>query len=123
MALYLRALALGWAIWVSTAGCGAATTQATLASGSPGLALTNAAVAVVAQASTGCRFQGCPYGSFCNMETGFCEVKKCGDGCPGNTVCNEGLNRCQAPPPPKTPTDFLPQDNQLNNYNPLGGRM
>lgn len=117
---YLRALALGWAIWVTlVGGCGSGY-QASYPSGAASAAVTTAAVAAVAQASTGCRFQGCPYGSYCNTKTGFCEARKCGEGCPGNTVCNEGLNLCQAPPPPKTPNDFLPQDNRLENFSPVG---
>jgi hypothetical protein len=69
----------------------------------------------------GCRLQasmahgqGCPYGSYCNQKTGYCDVRKCQDGCPDGTICNEGLGRCQAPPPPKVPTDFLPQDDARN---------
>jgi hypothetical protein len=37
-------------------------------------------------------------------------VTKCSEGCPDDTVCNEGLGLCQAPPPATTPNDFLPQD-------------
>src|SRR4051794_30610654 len=108
MTPYLRALALGWAIWGSAA-CGSGN-QATMSSGSAAGAITTVAVAAVAQGTAGCNFQGCPYGSYCNTKTRFCEVRKCVEGCPGNTICNEGLNLCQAPPPPKTPNDFLPQD-------------
>jgi hypothetical protein len=60
----------------------------------------------------GCRLQGCPYGSYCNPQTGYCDVRKCEQGCPDGTICNEGLGRCQAPPPPKVPNDFLPQDDK-----------
>jgi hypothetical protein len=60
----------------------------------------------------GCRLQGCPYGSYCNQQTGYCDVRKCEQGCPDGTICNEGLGRCQAPPPPKVPNDFLPQDDK-----------
>ena len=63
-------------------------------------------------AAGGCRLQGCPYGSYCNQETGYCDMRKCEQGCPSGTVCNEGLHRCQAPPPPRTPTDYLPQDDR-----------
>src|SRR5688572_8458815 len=45
-------------------------------------------------AGGGCRLQGCPYGSYCNKETGYCDVRKCEDGCPDGTICNEGLGRC-----------------------------
>jgi hypothetical protein len=119
MSPFLRALALGWAIWVS-AGCASSGNTATYNSGSAGAAVTTAAVAAVAQVTTGCKFQGCPYGSYCNTKSGFCEARTCGEGCPGNTICNEGLDRCQAPPPPRTPNDFLPQDNRLDNFSPVG---
>lgn len=68
------------------------------------------ALAVVA----GCKLQNnCGYGAFCNRETGFCVVRKCSEGCPNETVCNEGLDRCQDPPPPRLPNDRLPQDDKL----------
>jgi hypothetical protein len=92
-----------------TAGC-ANTSMASLPSGAPGMAVTTAAVALVATAAVGCNFQGCPYGSYCNTETKRCEARSCGQGCPVNTVCNEGLHLCQAPSLAKTPNDFLPQD-------------
>lgn len=77
-----------------------------------GAVATAAAAAAIWAAGGGCKLQGCPYGSYCNHKTGFCDVRKCSDvgGCPDGTVCNEGLDRCQAAPPPNTPNDFLPQD-------------
>jgi hypothetical protein len=77
-----------------------------------GAVVTAAAAAALWAAGGGCKLQGCPYGSYCNKETGFCDVRKCSDagGCPDGTVCNEGLDRCQMAPPPNTPNDFLPQD-------------
>jgi hypothetical protein len=74
---------------------------------------TAAAAAVLWVAGGGCKLQGCPYGSFCNKDTGLCEAKRCSEGCPDGTVCNEGLDRCQMAPPPSTPNDFLPQDSKL----------
>jgi hypothetical protein len=62
----------------------------------------------------GCKLQNnCGYGAYCNHETGFCVVRKCTEGCPSNTVCNEGLDRCQDAPPPRTPSDRLPQDEKI----------
>lgn len=87
-----------------------------MASGSPVGAGASVAAAAVAQVAVGCKFQGCPYGSYCNKETRFCEQRKCGAGCPAGTICNEGLNLCQAPPPPNTPNDFLPQDNAVTEF-------
>jgi hypothetical protein len=77
-----------------------------------GAAITAAAAAALWAAGGGCKLQGCPYGSYCNHSSGFCDVRKCSDpgGCPDGTVCNEGLDRCQMAPPPNTPNDFLPQD-------------
>ena len=80
-----------------------------------GAALTAVAAGVVWAAGGGCRLQGCPYGSFCNEDSGFCDVRRCSQGCPPDTVCNEGLDRCQMRPPPQTPTDRLPQDDKLLN--------
>jgi hypothetical protein len=80
-----------------------------------GAALTAVAAGVVWAAGGGCRLQGCPYGSYCNQDSGFCDVRRCEMGCPRDTVCNEGLNRCQVQPPAKSPNDLLPQDNKLNN--------
>lgn len=77
-----------------------------------GAAITAAAAGVVWAVGGGCRLQGCPYGTFCNGTSGFCVVKKCSEGCPSGTICNEGLDRCQAAPPPQTPNDFLPQDDR-----------
>jgi hypothetical protein len=74
---------------------------------------TAAAAAVLWAVGGGCKLQGCPYGSYCNKESGYCEVVRCADGCPSGTVCNEGLDRCQMAPPPSTPNDFLPQDSKL----------
>ena len=34
-------------------------------------------------------------------------------GSPDEVVITVGLDRCQAPPPPNPPTDFLPEDNLL----------
>jgi len=115
MTPFFRALALGWAIWVS-AGC-SNTNQVSMASTSPVAAVTTAVVAVVATGAVGCKFQGCPYGSYCNTKTKYCESRTCAEGCPINTICNEGLHLCQAPPPPKTPNDFLPQDHPGGQYN------
>ncbi len=87
---------------------------------SQGAAVTGAVVTAIAAgtlwiAGGGCRLQGCPYGSYCNDKTGYCDVRKCELGCPDGTVCNEGLGRCQAAPPPATPNDFLPQDDKIRN--------
>ena len=80
-----------------------------------GAAVGNAAAAgVLWAAGGGCRLQGCPYGTYCDRESGLCEVKKCSEGCPEGTVCNEGLDRCQGAPPPRTPSDRLPQDDVRN---------
>ena len=96
-------------------GCAAPTaTPGPTTSGGAAAATAGAAAAVWA-AGKGCRLQGCPYGSYCNEESGFCEARSCSEGCPENTVCNEGLDRCQAAPPPDTPNDFLPQDDKINN--------
>jgi hypothetical protein len=80
-----------------------------------GAALTAVAAGVVWAAGGGCRLQGCPYGSYCNQDSGFCDVRRCEMGCPRDTVCNEGLNRCQVQPPAQGPSDLLPQDNKLTN--------
>jgi len=80
-----------------------------------GAGVTAAAAGVVWAAGGGCRLQGCPYGSYCNQDTGLCDVKKCSEGCPSGTVCNEGLDRCQAPAPASTPNDRLPQDDLIRN--------
>jgi hypothetical protein len=108
------------ALWMAGASTGCAGQTANMASTSPAGAVTTVAVAAVATAAVGCTFQGCPYGSYCNTSNGLCEERKCSEGCPNNTVCNEGLNRCQAPGPPKTPNDFLPQDNPWQNYTTTG---
>jgi hypothetical protein len=84
-------------------------------SANPGLAVgTAVAAGVVWAAGGGCRLQGCPYGSYCDEKSGFCEVRKCSEGCPTMTVCNEGLDRCQAPAPATGPSDRLPQDDKIN---------
>ena len=105
-------------IWLA-AGCGGAQPGASpsLTGASQGQIAAGAAVTAVAAgavwaAGGGCRLQGCPYGSYCNQESGFCDVRRCDQGCPDGTVCNEGLGRCQASPPPSVPNDFLPQDDK-----------
>lgn len=80
-----------------------------------GAAGTAAAAGVIWAAGGGCRLQGCPYGSYCNRDTGLCDVRKCSQGCPSGTVCNEGLDRCQGPSPANTPNDRLPQDDRIRN--------
>ena len=59
----------------------------------------------------GCRIQGCGYGAYCNAQ-GYCEERECSKGCPEGTTCNEGLNRCQSPPPPRQKGDRLPTDDK-----------
>jgi hypothetical protein len=89
------------------------------ASGEPGTSNAAAAAGTAGAAAVlsvvgGCKLQNnCPYGSFCNHDTGFCVTRTCAEGCPGNTVCNEGLNRCQDPPPARPPSDRLPQDDKI----------
>ncbi|HVZ34174.1 MAG TPA: hypothetical protein VG963_17225 [Polyangiaceae bacterium] len=80
-----------------------------------GTAITAAAAGVAWVAGGGCKLQGCPYGSYCNMQSGYCAVRRCSLGCPEGTVCNEGLDRCQAHAPPALPNDLLPQDSKLAN--------
>jgi hypothetical protein len=113
----LKSLA-GSALWLA-AGCGSAPPgpSSSLVGASQGQIAAGAAVTAIAAgalwaAGGGCRLQGCPYGSYCNQQTGFCDVRKCSEGCPDGTICNEGLGRCQATPPPKVPNDFLPQDDK-----------
>ncbi len=94
------------------AACGGATAQtsgAALGAGAAGNVVVGAAMWALGK---GCNMQGCPYGSYCNHESGFCDTRRCQDGCPESTACNEGLNRCQDPPPPSVPNDFLPSDSQ-----------
>lgn len=79
-----------------------------------GAGITAAVAGVAWVAGGGCRFQGCPYGSFCDNKTGYCVAQTCAAGCPDGTVCNEGLDRCQAAPPAETPRDTLPQDDARN---------
>jgi len=79
-----------------------------------GAAITAAAAGTLWVAGGGCRLQGCPYGSYCNQKSAFCDVRSCADGCPEGTVCNEGLGRCQEPARASPPNDFLPQDNKAN---------
>jgi hypothetical protein len=95
----------------SQAGPARAATQGEIAGGAN---ITAIAAGTLWIAGGGCRLQGCPYGSYCNKQSGYCDVRRCDMGCPDGTVCNEGLGRCQAPPPPSTPNDFLPQDSKLN---------
>jgi len=102
-------LAAGLLAWVASS-CGGATSSSTGASVAGG-AVVNATVAAAMWAvGKGCNMQGCPYGSYCNKQTGFCDTRRCSEGCPENTVCNEGLDRCQGPQPASTPNDFLPSD-------------
>lgn len=98
-------------------GCGrAAPEMGDPGSGTAGDAVINAAAAATLWvAAGGCKLQGCPYGSYCNEKTGYCDTRKCSEGCPPMTVCNEGLDRCQQPPIAKTPTDRLPQDDKIAN--------
>jgi len=96
-------------------GCGGASPSPPLSGASQGQIATGAVVTAIAAGTLwavggGCRLQGCPYGSYCNKETGFCDVRRCDQGCPDGTVCNEGLGRCQVSAPPAVPNDFLPQD-------------
>lgn len=86
-----------------------------VATNAAGAAITAAAAGAVWAAGGGCRVQDCPYGTFCDQKSGYCKVRKCSEGCPDGTVCNEGLDRCQAAPPPRAPNDFLPQDNKVTN--------
>jgi hypothetical protein len=107
-----------WALLAAGAqACGPSSTpppvNATQGQVAGGAVVTAVAAGTLWLAGGGCRLQGCPYGSYCNQKTGYCDVRKCELGCPDGTVCNEGLGRCQAPPPPSTPNDFLPQDNAI----------
>lgn len=98
------------------AGCGGSGASGGSGVSGPGGAAINAMAAGVLWATAGgCKLQGCPYGSYCDHKSGFCEVHKCADGCPDGTVCNEGLDRCQAPGPPNVPSDRLPQDDKIRN--------
>jgi len=85
------------------------------ATNAAGAAITAVAAGVVWAAGGGCKLQGCPYGSYCDTASGFCEVRKCSQGCPADTVCNEGLDRCQVAPPAAPPSDLLPEDNLLTH--------
>jgi hypothetical protein len=107
--------ALGAAACAGPQAPGPGLNPATNTGNAGGAVVTAAAATALWAAGGGCKLQGCPYGSYCNEKTGFCDVRKCSDasGCPNGTVCNEGLDRCQAAPPPNTPNDFLPQDNVL----------
>ncbi len=107
-----------WALAVEILGCGGAQTAppgTAAGTNAAGTAITAAAAGVAWVAGGGCRLQGCPYGSYCNQESGYCEVRRCSLGCPNGTVCNEGLDRCQAPAPASPPTDRLPQDDKIGN--------
>ncbi len=80
----------------------------------PGPKTGNVGIASALGIVAGCKLQNnCGYGAYCNHDTGFCVVRKCSQGCPNSTVCNEGLDRCQDPPPPRTPSDRLPQDDKI----------
>ena len=79
------------------------------------LTLLATAAATLWAVGGGCKLQGCPYGSYCDKKSGFCDTRTCGEGCQSNTSCNEGLDRCQDPAPASPPNDFLPSDQQ-----PLG---
>jgi hypothetical protein len=106
--------ALGLLASLSTGCAGSAPTPGgSQAVNAGGALITAIAAGALWAVGGGCRLQGCPYGSFCDQTSGFCEVRKCSRGCPEGTICNEGLDRCQAPPPPNPPTDFLPEDNLL----------
>jgi hypothetical protein len=122
----LRASTRGWAfsfalllLTVGSFSCASKSQQIpqgsnTTANANAGAALGNAVAAGVIWATGGgCRLQGCPYGSYCSGDSGFCQVRKCSEGCPPSTVCNEGLDRCQAAAPAKVPNDFLPVDNKI----------
>jgi len=102
-----------FSLWGGLGACGGATAE-TKGLGIGAGAAGNAAMAAAAWAiGKGCNMQGCPYGSYCNHATGFCDTRKCDEGCPKDTACNEGLNRCQDPAPASPPNDFLPYDRQI----------
>lgn len=115
-----RSASAGW-LWVVLSCAVLGGSCARSASGEPGTSSAGAAAGTAGAAAVlsvvgGCKLQNnCPYGSFCNHDTGFCVTRTCAEGCPSNAVCNEGLNRCQDPAPPRTPTDKLPQDDKLQN--------
>jgi hypothetical protein len=103
---------IAWGSWAAVVflaalGCGARNAQQ---GGQPA----TAQLATGASYAAGCRIQGCSYGAFCN-DQGFCEERECAKGCPEGTTCNEGLNRCQSPPPPPQKGDRLPQDDKTQN--------
>ncbi len=103
-----------WRVWLGLPGL-------PYPSGAASAAVTTAAVAAVAQVATGCKFQGCPYGSYCNTKTGFCEARKCGEGLPWQYDLQRGPQPLPRPlPRPRPPNDFLPQDNRLENFSPVG---
>ena len=107
------ALCLSFPVWMGCGGASPSVGSPAQGGAGPGGAVATAGVAAaVFTVAGGCKLQGCPYGSYCNADRGFCDVRKCSDpeGCPPGTVCNEGMDRCQAPGPPNTPNDFLPQD-------------
>lgn len=111
----LLAVALVALIWTESCGSQQVSPQApSQGATAAGAVVTAIAAGTLWAAGGGCRLQGCPYGSYCNQKSGYCDVRSCEQGCPEGTVCNEGLGRCQAPPPPHTPNDFLPQDNKAN---------
>lgn len=92
--------------------------SATSATGAGGAVANVTVGAALWAVGKGCNMQGCPYGSYCNKATGFCDTRTCLEGCPENTTCNEGLNRCQDPAPASPPSDFLPQDIEKRRINP-----
>ena len=107
------ALAASSSLWGCAGANSAGPNTPGVSTSATGAAATAGAAAVLWAVGGGCKLQGCPYGSYCNKDSGFCEAKRCSEGCPDGTVCNEGLDRCQVAPPPKTPNDFLPQDSVL----------
>src|SRR4051812_35583737 len=89
---------------LGTAGCGGSP-QPAPGNNAGAAAITAAAAGSLWALGGGCRLQGCPYGSYCNQKSAFCDVRKCADGCPEGTVCNEGLGRCQEPQRATPPND------------------
>jgi hypothetical protein len=105
-------LTLSAVILLVAPGCGGSSTAGAPAAGA---VVTAVAAGVLWASAGGCKLQGCPYGTYCDKKSGFCEVHKCSEGCPDGTVCNEGLDRCQAPGPGAVPSDRLPQDDKIRN--------
>jgi hypothetical protein len=86
-----------WRVWplaacaLGLSGCGGSQPPSTLEGASQGQIAAGAAVTAIAAgamwaAGGGCRLQGCPYGSYCNQKTGFCDVRRCNEGCPDGTI-------------------------------------